>query len=233
LLPVQSKSLAEIYSSKTDDELIALAADAAALVDEARPVLADELLRRNITVKLSAAFRASYAHPVDPPLQRKILILLSMSLLAACVFFFFFFGSAAMQHERSSPHPPPPGRLLIPLWLLPFPVSLYLLLSGRAESVRAGSGVACGHLGGFLLCSPVPLLQLFFFIGFGGPDRELLFAGAALLLLIGLSLSIVRSTWRIGRVYPDGFRRPFGLTVVYLFVGLFTVLVIGASGYPR
>jgi hypothetical protein len=47
---VQNKALAEIYSSKTDDELIALAADADALVDEARPVLADELLRRNITV---------------------------------------------------------------------------------------------------------------------------------------------------------------------------------------
>lgn len=59
LLPVQSKSLAEVYSSKTDGELIALAADAGALLDEARPVLADELLRRNITVKLSATARSS------------------------------------------------------------------------------------------------------------------------------------------------------------------------------
>jgi hypothetical protein len=56
---VKSKSLAEIYSSKTDDELVALAADAAALVDEARPVLADELLRRHITVKLSATVPSS------------------------------------------------------------------------------------------------------------------------------------------------------------------------------
>ncbi len=59
LLRVQSKSLAEIYSSKSDDELIALAADADALVDEARPVLADELLRRNITAKLSATERST------------------------------------------------------------------------------------------------------------------------------------------------------------------------------
>jgi hypothetical protein len=59
LLPVQNKSLAEIYSSKSDDELIALAGDAGALVDEARPVLADELRRRNITVKLSAAERGT------------------------------------------------------------------------------------------------------------------------------------------------------------------------------
>jgi hypothetical protein len=52
---VQNKSLAEIYSSKTDDELVALAADPDALVDEARPVLADELLRRNITVAKPSA----------------------------------------------------------------------------------------------------------------------------------------------------------------------------------
>ena len=47
---MQAKPLAEIYSSKSDDELIALASDADALLDEARPFLADELLRRNITV---------------------------------------------------------------------------------------------------------------------------------------------------------------------------------------
>ena len=59
LLPVQNKPLAEIYSSKSDDELIALAGDADALVDEARPVLADELLRRNITVKPSGTERST------------------------------------------------------------------------------------------------------------------------------------------------------------------------------
>ena len=50
LPPVQNNSLAEIYSSQNDEELIALASDADALVDEARPVLAGELLRRNIAV---------------------------------------------------------------------------------------------------------------------------------------------------------------------------------------
>lgn len=48
--PVKNKSLTETYSSKTDDELIAVAADADTLVDGARPVLADELRRRNISV---------------------------------------------------------------------------------------------------------------------------------------------------------------------------------------
>jgi hypothetical protein len=47
---VQTSSFAESYSSKTDDELIALAADPDALLEEARPILAEELRRRNITV---------------------------------------------------------------------------------------------------------------------------------------------------------------------------------------
>jgi hypothetical protein len=59
LLPVLNKSLAEIYLSKSDDELIALAADADALVDEARPILADELLRRNIMVTKTSASERS------------------------------------------------------------------------------------------------------------------------------------------------------------------------------
>lgn len=54
---MQNKSLAEIYSSKSDDDLIALATDADALIDEA--VLADELLRRNITVKPPATERST------------------------------------------------------------------------------------------------------------------------------------------------------------------------------
>ncbi len=48
LLGVQLDSFAQLYSSKTDDELIALAADLDSIVDEARPVLADELRRRNL-----------------------------------------------------------------------------------------------------------------------------------------------------------------------------------------
>jgi hypothetical protein len=52
---VQTKSLAETYSSKSDDELIALATDSDALLDEARPVLAEELRRRNITLRGAAS----------------------------------------------------------------------------------------------------------------------------------------------------------------------------------
>lgn len=46
---MQPDSLARFYASKSDGELLALAADLDALTDEARPVLADELRRRSLT----------------------------------------------------------------------------------------------------------------------------------------------------------------------------------------
>jgi hypothetical protein len=45
---VQFNSLKQLYSSKTDDELLVLAADPASLVEEAHSALADELQRRNL-----------------------------------------------------------------------------------------------------------------------------------------------------------------------------------------
>jgi hypothetical protein len=47
---VQTKSLTDTYSSKTDEELIALATDPDSLLEEARTILSDELQRRNIAV---------------------------------------------------------------------------------------------------------------------------------------------------------------------------------------
>jgi hypothetical protein len=43
-------SLAQIYLSKSDDELLSLAADPDSLVEEVRPILAEELGRRGLTV---------------------------------------------------------------------------------------------------------------------------------------------------------------------------------------
>jgi hypothetical protein len=43
-------SLAKIYLSKSDDELLSLAADPDSLVEEARPILTEELGRRGLTV---------------------------------------------------------------------------------------------------------------------------------------------------------------------------------------
>jgi hypothetical protein len=48
---VKLDSFVQLYSSKTDDELLALASSPDSLVDEARPILADELRRRDLVVK--------------------------------------------------------------------------------------------------------------------------------------------------------------------------------------
>lgn len=66
LLRVQANSLSQVYSSKTDEELIALASDPNALADEARRILADELSRRKITP--SQAFLAERM-PQERPTQ--------------------------------------------------------------------------------------------------------------------------------------------------------------------
>jgi hypothetical protein len=47
---VESRSLAQLYSSKTDDELLVLAADTDSLFEDARPILASEIRRRNLLV---------------------------------------------------------------------------------------------------------------------------------------------------------------------------------------
>jgi hypothetical protein len=45
---VQDGSLSQRYSSKTDDELLLIAADSQSLAEESRPTLAEELRRRNL-----------------------------------------------------------------------------------------------------------------------------------------------------------------------------------------
>ena len=57
-------SLLQLYSSKTDDELLALAANLDSLVEDARPILADELRRRNLVSQPAAAEVES--HPLTP-----------------------------------------------------------------------------------------------------------------------------------------------------------------------
>jgi hypothetical protein len=54
---VETETLATLYSSKTDDELIALAADPNSLTEAAQSVLASELLRRNAALTKSISDR--------------------------------------------------------------------------------------------------------------------------------------------------------------------------------
>ena len=50
---MNDEAMVQLYSSKTDDELLVLSAEIASLRDEAKSVLADELRRRNLTPSLS------------------------------------------------------------------------------------------------------------------------------------------------------------------------------------
>src|SRR5437899_1597883 len=50
VVAVLRDSLAQVYSSKNDDELLSLAADPDSLIEEAIPLLAEELGRRGLSV---------------------------------------------------------------------------------------------------------------------------------------------------------------------------------------
>lgn len=54
-------SLEQLYSSKTDDELLALAADQESLLDEARPILGKEIRRRNLVAPLPTEVQSNAA----------------------------------------------------------------------------------------------------------------------------------------------------------------------------
>jgi hypothetical protein len=59
---VKPDSFEEVYSSKSDDELLALAEQQASLREEAKPILADELRRRNLNAH---AVTASLTEPAE------------------------------------------------------------------------------------------------------------------------------------------------------------------------
>ena len=61
------ESLERLYSSKTDDELLAISADAASLWEEAKPIMAKELRRRNLDA--AAVEYQLIPHPGTTPSQ--------------------------------------------------------------------------------------------------------------------------------------------------------------------
>jgi hypothetical protein len=60
-MQVDLETLAELYASKTDEELLALAADTDSLIEGAGAVLSDELQRRNLTGERVARIAAEAA----------------------------------------------------------------------------------------------------------------------------------------------------------------------------
>lgn len=74
---MQRGSLAQLYSSKTDDQLLQLAADSNSLVEEALPILAEELRRRKLVIQPDLA-----AVDYEPPNFRITAVAKSMRTLA-------------------------------------------------------------------------------------------------------------------------------------------------------
>ena len=86
-----------------------------------------------------------------------------------------------------------------------------------------GAGVACGFFGGFLLASPHALIAMFLYVGLsarnGPPDHGLVLAGFTLLALMVISLWIVWSAFKIGKVQWNTFGVAVGATAFYLYFG--------------
>jgi hypothetical protein len=68
---VRSNSLVQLYSSKTDDELLSLVAEQACLTEAAKSVLADELRRRNLDGDVPT-IRAEPAIATSGPIDRAL-----------------------------------------------------------------------------------------------------------------------------------------------------------------
>ena len=154
-------------------------------------------------------------------------IALIAAFLATCAFLFFWATSAAIQHDRANS-----GRASVPPWvfllgagflLAPYIISWVLISRREPESIAGGAGVACGFFGGFLLVSPYALMAMSLFVGMsawnGPPDHGLLAAGFVLLALMVISLWIVWSALRIGKVQWSAFGLAVGVTAVYLYFG--------------
>jgi len=97
-----------------------------------------------------------------------------------------------------------------------------------------GAGVACGFFGGFLLVSPYALTVMFLFVGMsawnGPPDRGLMAAGFTLLLLMVISLWIVWSAFKIGKVQWNAFGASVGATAFYLYFGFQFLMPVANTG---
>ena len=97
-----------------------------------------------------------------------------------------------------------------------------------------GAGVACGFFGGFLLVSPFALMTMFLYVGLsawnGPPDHGLVLAGFTLLALIVISLRIVWSAFKIGKVQWNTFGVAVGATAFYLYFGFQSLSLTAFTG---
>jgi len=86
-----------------------------------------------------------------------------------------------------------------------------------------GAGVACAFFGAFVLISPYALIAMFLYVGMsawnGPPDLGLMAAGVAVLVYMVISLWIVWSAFKIGKIQWNAFGAAVGVTAFYLYFG--------------
>lgn len=158
---------------------------------------------------------------------------LLLAFLAA-FFFFIFFLMAVGPDRAHNPGALPLGFVVLcaGFVLLPFVACHFLFSSGKVEFIAAGAGVACVFFGAFLLVSPLALGLMGYFLGMSawaghGSDPRWLAAEVALLAFLAVSLSILWSGIRIGKIQWHAFVMAMGATVLYLVI---SVPVLGAVG---
>ena len=149
------------------------------------------------------------------------------AFLATCAFFFFLSTSAAIQHDRANN-----TRASAPAWifllgagffLAPYIICWFLISRQEQKSIATGAGVACAFFGAFVVVSPYAFMAMFLFVGMsawnGPPDRGLMAAGMTLLVYMVISLWIVWSAFKIGKIQWNTFGAAVGVTAFYLYFG--------------
>jgi len=169
----------------------------------------------------------------------KLRIALIAAFIATCVFFVFFFVSVALQHRLQEGRPYPPVWFFLlgfGFLLAPYIISWHLLSDREQGPLAAGAGVACGFFGAFVLVSPYAFAVTFLSgssVWGGPPDRVMQAAGVTLLVYLVISLWIVWSAFRIGKVQWSTFGAGVGATAFYLFVGFEVLLAAGNQGLQQ
>jgi hypothetical protein len=188
--------------------------------------------------------RGASAPPVVAPTLNSRTAQLRTALIAAlvatCLFFLFFLGSIALQHRLQEGRPSPPVWFFLlgfGFLLAPYIISWFLLSTREQTSIATGAGVAFGFFGAFLIASPYTFTVMSLFVGMsawnGPPNPGMVAAELTLLVYMVISLWIVWSAFRIGKIQWSTFGAGVGATAFYLFVGFELLIAAGNQGLQQ